>query len=591
MLSSIWSVLKESEIVMMSLVSRMETGFYYFDYDTLGINPSNPAGLSVGWGQIPRISSERWLEQTCKLYMEQPGASFKDELEPWMDEIQDQISREAENSRALHNLFKEMASDPLWSRAQDTIMLRRFAIAKQIAEGPTFLPPDSSLAQPPWLQALGLHRKMEPWSTSLMRMNVFDSILRNHYTEVMEALLDAMRPEEERQHQDYFQALFQHFQTHHDRNILRLPLNLQDEKTCCEAFAVVRRKYLENQRGFEQATIYRAETMLWLVEREQWDFNYGMKIRMGGSTLPVPHFGESSPLAFPPDTPFDDIAFAPFTVEQIATIQAIETIIETGKYTMDSYWQLTVLNDKAGITFGKNQTTENGGGLRQMLSIYLGLPEAQYAGDFLPYMSKLYDGKSLRKKFALTENKRFKELLVEAATKDPIFRLAERIHFARNYFEPILPVAAQYRVTLPLLLLMMYDMSIHSGHKRAIQQIHKFRREWTVPEAFHPDADGNVDEDSFSDEERLAFEKAWGREVIERRHHWLLNVAIADPKHREVVRKSSYRTYSILHQVEKDNWELTLPLEFPLIFVYGRQRRRTNKHTLDQAEIRSIELG
>lgn len=591
MLSSIWGSLSESEIVMMSLVSRFETGFYYFDYDTLGINPSNPAGLSVGWGQIPRISEERWLEQVCDLYCEQSDSQFKDELEPWMDEIQDQSSREAENSRELHNLLKEMASDPLWCRAQDSVMLKRLENVRQIASGSTFLPSRHSSESPAWLRKLGLHHRQQPWTTGLMKMNVFDSVLRNHFSEVMEALLDAMRPEAERQHQQYFQALFQHFQRHHNRSILRFPLNLQDEKTCCEAYSIVRKEYLENQRGFEHATLYRAETMLWLVEREQFDFSYGMNVRMAGSTLAVPRFGESSPLAFPPGRSFEDIAVAPFTVGQIVTIQAVETIIETGKYTLDSYWQLTVLGDRAGITFGKNQTTENGGGLRQMLNIYLGLPEARYAGDFLPYMSKLYDGKSSRKKFALTKNQRFKDLLVEAATEDPVFRLAERIHFARNYFEPMLPIAEQYHATLPLFLLVMYDMSIHSGHKRAIRQIHKFRKEWKVPEEFEPDADGNVDYDSFSSEERLAFEKALGREVIERRHHWLLNVNIRDPKHREVVRKSSYRTYSMLHQADLDNWELSLPLDFPLIFKYGRKRKRVAPHTLEKDLIRSIELG
>lgn len=282
------------------------------------------------------------------------------------------------------------------------------------------------------------------------------------------------------------------------------------------------------------------------------------------------------------------------TIGNILAIKAIETIIETGVYKKDSYSQLVVLDDEAGITFGKNQTTENGGGLHKLLTIYLtdnDLKNNMFGEKLKPFMDMLYDGSDRKKKFALTGNGDFKELLVEAAQRDRKMREAQRKHFHNNYFRPMYELSLDYNITLPLGLMVFYDMGIQSGPAYAKQLIDKFNREWMPPDKFDLDKDGEVDDREFTDEEELELEQAWISGLIDFRLKFLLEFnSSRNPKFTLVVRRSSYRMYSMQSYASNGQWDLSLPLTHQNIHRYGRKKPYISSTELNEKIIREVEL-
>lgn len=291
---------------------------------------------------------------------------------------------------------------------------------------------------------------------------------------------------------------------------------------------------------------------------------------------------------------FDKAFDENFTIGNVLTIKAIETIIETGKYEKGSYDTLVVLSDGAGITWGKNQTTENSGGIYKVLKYYLEDPKLldnMYGEQLKPYMDKLYDGKDRSKKFALSKDSKFQELLVEATQRDRKMREAQRKHFHNNYFRPMYELALDYDITLPLGLMVFYDMGIHSGPRFATQLIDKFDKEWTSPAKFDIDKDGEIDDKEFTDEEWLELERAWINGLIEFRLNWLLNFKSSRrPKHTKVVRLSSYRMYAMQHYAEQGDWDLELPLTHKNIHKYNRSRPYVSSTKLTEELIREVEL-
>lgn len=293
-------------------------------------------------------------------------------------------------------------------------------------------------------------------------------------------------------------------------------------------------------------------------------------------------------------TSFDKAFDENFTIGNILTIKAIETIIETGKYEKGSYDTLVRLPDGAGITWGKNQTTENSGGIYKVLEYYLNDPKLKdnmFGEQLRPYMDKLYDGKDRRKKGALTNDEAFGNLLIEASKRDRKMREAQRRHFHNNYFRPMYELALDYDITLPLGLMVFYDMGIHSGPRFATQLIDKFDKEWTPPAKFDVDQDGEIDDKEFTDEEWLELEKAWIKGLIEFRLNWLLTFKSSRrPKHTRVVRRSSYRMYAMEYYAEQEEWDLELPLTHKNIHKYGRKKPYVSSTELTEDQIRNVEL-
>lgn len=266
----------------------------------------------------------------------------------------------------------------------------------------------------------------------------------------------------------------------------------------------------------------------------------------------------------------EDMYDSVFSMRDVQVVKALETIHETGKLDISSYWLLVVLTDGAGITFGKNQMTENGGNLWKFLfEEYAGIvgADSEAMKSFNEYKDKLYKvGDSKSKKYALTEDQRFKDLLVKRAQEDHLFRKAQDRSFHRNYFKPAVELSHEYDVTEALGLFIIYDMCIQSGPHFTAQLIEEFNNNWKPPAKFDVDGDGWIDDVEFSAEDELELERAWVSGLISFRHAWLSNFSNPrKPKHTQVVRKSAYRTrWMKEHLISKQNWDLTLPFDYPM---------------------------
>lgn len=156
------------------------------------------------------------------------------------------------------------------------------------------------------------------------------------------------------------------------------------------------------------------------------------------------------------------------TTMQHKSIKSILNMIESGE-PEGVYDQLVVLVDEngvqdgAGITFGKMQTTENGGGLYDLLNRYINL-KGKYANNFRPFMGQLYySGGPKERKDALTENAVFRDTLVMAARNDILMRKAQDDLFDEKYYKPALIVSDQYSLVKPLSIAVVFDSTIHSG--------------------------------------------------------------------------------------------------------------------------------
>lgn len=254
-----------------------------------------------------------------------------------------------------------------------------------------------------------------------------------------------------------------------------------------------------------------------------------------------------------------------FSELQVKAAKALVNLYETGDL-IGHYDALAILGDSAGISFGKTQTTENSGGLWKLIfEEYFSLsdPKPLYKADFEQYRLVLYNKeKDTGKKFALTHNDAFKDLLRESAQEDPQMRKAQDLYFHRNYFRPALQLASDYSITLPLILAMFYDFCIHSGPQGARKFVDRFDEGWSDPPHLV-----SVPEDQWTEKHDLEMEQAWGRGLIQSRHKWLTEFTSSDKDHQKVVRDSAYRTESMIDLLNRGLWNLQIP------FVVTKSRR------------------
>ncbi len=246
-----------------------------------------------------------------------------------------------------------------------------------------------------------------------------------------------------------------------------------------------------------------------------------------------------------------------FSDIQIKTVKSIVGIIETGKLGGDPS-TLVVLEDGAGITYGKHQCTENSGNLWKLIfQYYCPKENAKFKEEFEYYDRILYKNKEYGTKSALKNDEEFKSLLKAAAQQDPIMVIAQEEMFHTEFFEPALKLSQEFNVKYPLGLLIIYDMFIHSGQTGATKLIKRFDENWIEPEELSA-------KQELQAADILELNKAWIKDLIEDRHQWLISYTSSSPGHQKVVRTSSYRTASYKRLIEKEAWNLELPLEFIL---------------------------
>jgi chitosanase len=218
------------------------------------------------------------------------------------------------------------------------------------------------------------------------------------------------------------------------------------------------------------------------------------------------------------------------TAENKIRILSVLSIFETGHRDGD-YDDVTVLKDATNddgdhfyqITYGRHQTTEQSH-LKELLTRYLE-KNGQYAEEIRPNLPKIGNG-------ALAQNNEFLDLLRKAG-KDPIMRETQDTFFDEVYYNPAFEFFESNGFKLPLSMLVIYDSYIHSGSIKDYLR----KRFAEVPPR------------------RGGLEKAWIKSYVRVRHEWLSN----HPN--DILQRTNYRTKSFLREIERENWDLALPVE------------------------------
>jgi len=265
------------------------------------------------------------------------------------------------------------------------------------------------------------------------------------------------------------------------------------------------------------------------------------------------------------------------TIGNVLTMKAIETIIETGEYSKQSYSTLAILGDGAGISFGPNQATAKSEGLCNILRDYVKREDAvkKYVNKLLSYDTiSNYSIKCIDNDF----DKDFQDLIIEIAQEDRALREVQRKHMHEDHFRKAYEFASEEKLALPLSYMVMFDFMNQSSVKFVKDQVLDF------DEIFGDDLNLEV----MSDEE---FEKEWIMGLIDYRHNYLTHfIRTSSPSHTEEVRKSSYRTESLRDLARRDLWDLEIPMDFHLTFTYKRTSPKIKTFKLNEEVIRDVGL-
>jgi hypothetical protein len=249
-----------------------------------------------------------------------------------------------------------------------------------------------------------------------------------------------------------------------------------------------------------------------------------------------------------------------FSLDQMKSAKAIVNYYETGSF-KSKYDTLTVLGDGAGITYGRTQTTENSGGLWDLIFFTYKNLKGVFISEFEQYRDKLYKiGGDSSLKSNMENNEDFKSLLIKAAQEDPLMGRAQDQYFHIKYFRPALELAEIYDINTPLILAVFYDISIQSGPSGMDKFVEDFDESFEYDESQIIDDDGNYDPD--------LDERHWGENLVKCRQKWLSEFKGRTSSHTKSVRKSVYRMNSFLDLIDRDEWELSLPLKVKLVTGY-----------------------
>lgn len=207
-------------------------------------------------------------------------------------------------------------------------------------------------------------------------------------------------------------------------------------------------------------------------------------------------------------------------------IEKVLNSFETGKVEPD-YDSLTILKDGPGkirqVTFGKQQTTEYGN-LAELIYSYI-VMGGKYAEQLKLYAPKI--GKQ-----PLVDDKVFLQLLRDAGN-DPIMGNCQDLFFDKRYWNRMILWANEYKFTLNMSALTLYDSFIHSGGI-----LWELRNDF--PEA-PPSNGGN--------------EKVWIDQYIIARRNWLAN------HHNPILHTTVYRMDTLRSIINANDWDLKLPIK------------------------------
>lgn len=245
-----------------------------------------------------------------------------------------------------------------------------------------------------------------------------------------------------------------------------------------------------------------------------------------------------------------------FTDEQIKACLAINQLFESGTFRGD-VGKVAVMaedagkDDGAGISYGRNQVTENSGGLYALLFEEYAPRGGQFASSFQEYQSSLYHrGGSVSLKGALTNNQAFRQTLRDAGT-DPIMGQAQSVIVRDKYMTPALQVCKEMNMRLPLSLAAMFDFFIQSGPGAIFGDGKGWDRIQEWDESFCP---GDIEPTNPLYEIQLTLY------FIERRHEFLQGIPHAAWTAYRT--KTMYELGSSQKDPNGDVWNLKTPLPF-----------------------------
>ena len=224
------------------------------------------------------------------------------------------------------------------------------------------------------------------------------------------------------------------------------------------------------------------------------------------------------------------------TPSQKHVIDCVLAIFETGKVpTPGSYATCAILNDGAGISFGKHQSTDRANSLDLVVKRYIqkGGVNAKQLEPFLPYFAANKSATEPPHGPWSMETLTVVNIL-RAAGVDPLMQSAQDEVFDENYFTPALNIATQVGAKYALTVLMIYDTCIHSGPGGVAHIRNLF--------AAKSPANGGD-------------EKEWVRAYIAARRNWLATHKL------QVLHATVYRMDALKAIVDAGNWDLVTPLK------------------------------
>lgn len=224
------------------------------------------------------------------------------------------------------------------------------------------------------------------------------------------------------------------------------------------------------------------------------------------------------------------------TSEQKRVIDSVVSIFETGRVpTAASYSTCSILNDGAGISYGKHQCTDKAGSLDLVCKRYIELG-GQQAGPLKEYMGYLSTNESSKYNNVTSNYPAWLNSLIsllKSAGSDKTMQQAQDEVFDKNYWTPAVEHCKNIGLTSALGHLVIYDTCIHSGPGRVSSLRQKF------PEK-SPANGGD--------------EKTWVIAFLNTRKTWL--ASSSNP----LVQKTTYRIDSMLQIANSNNWDLNTPL-------------------------------
>lgn len=223
----------------------------------------------------------------------------------------------------------------------------------------------------------------------------------------------------------------------------------------------------------------------------------------------------------------------PVIVDKSEVIKNIIEVYETGKISKN-YGTTTILEDGAGISYGKSQATDKSNTLDAIVFRYID-KKGMYAASLEQYLDELQSDLTTkanpRNPPAWVRN--LMMILEHAGNLDPKMKEAQDEIFDELYWQPAQKHITSMKLILPLSHAVVYDSCIHSGS----DGVNKIRRLFSeVPPANNGD------------------ERKWTEAYVRARRAWLANYPTV------IVRKTVYRMDYFLEMIKDVNWQLDKPL-------------------------------